>query len=121
MAVKSVKTPSTSVDDLNRIVHANHWGSVLCPRFARVARGDDEVPRDPCVLAGSEERLGRRPVGGEPGVRVPMERIHPDGFFVALFPGRAAAFPYRLAVENHEGFTWEFIDPYRFSPGPFGL
>ena len=49
-------------------------------------------------------------------MRVPMESIHPDGFFVASFPTRPAPFPYRLAVENHEGHTWEFVDPYQFGP-----
>ena len=45
-----------------------------------------------------------------------MERIHPDGFFEAVFPDRSDAFPYRLAVENHEGHAWEFVDPYQFGP-----
>ena len=45
-----------------------------------------------------------------------MERIHPDGFFEAVFPDRPDAFPYRLAVENHEGHSWEFVDPYQFGP-----
>ena len=53
---------------------------------------------------------------GEPGRRVPMARVHPDGFFEAPFPDRDAAFPYRLAVENGEGHAWEFEDPYRFGP-----
>ena len=45
-----------------------------------------------------------------------MERIHPDGFFVAVFAGRQGRFPYRLTVENHEGHSWEFVDPYQFGP-----
>ena len=55
---------------------------------------------------------------GEPGERVPMERIHPDGFFVARLPGTNGRFPYRLRVENHEGHSWEFVDPYLLRAGP---
>lgn len=51
---------------------------------------------------------------GEPGRRVEMERLHPDGVFEAIFEGRSENFPYRLAVENHEGHSWQFVDPYSF-------
>ena len=53
---------------------------------------------------------------GEPGALVPMKKIHPDGFFVAVFADRSQAFPYRLKVENHEGHSWDFVDPYFFGP-----
>ena len=53
--------------------------------------------------------------GGEPGERVEMERLHPDGVFEHVFdrPDRRPL-PYRLAVEDHEGHSWQFVDPYRF-------
>ena len=54
--------------------------------------------------------------GGEPGERLPMDKIHPDGLFVLDFPDRSKRFPYRLTVENTEGHTWEFVDPYMFGP-----
>ncbi len=53
---------------------------------------------------------------GEPGKSFAMERVRPEGFFTSVFPGRSAAFPYRLRVENHEGHSWEFVDPYSFGP-----
>ncbi len=53
---------------------------------------------------------------GEPGVLVPMKRMHADGFFVAVFSERPQAFPYRIKVENHEGHSWDFVDPYLFGP-----
>lgn len=47
----------------------------------------------------------------------PMQRIHPDGFFEAVFWERSEPFPYRLIVTG----TWdmghgtrEFYDPYSF-------
>ena len=45
-----------------------------------------------------------------------MERVHPDGFFERPFPDRHEPFAYRLAVENHQGHSWEFLDPYQFGP-----
>ncbi len=53
---------------------------------------------------------------GEPANRVEMNKIHPEGVFEAAFPGHMPGFRYRLMVENHEGYTWDFEDPYRFSP-----
>ena len=47
---------------------------------------------------------------GEPGTRAEMERIHADGFFEAVFPDRPARFGYRLAVEDHDGHGWDFVD-----------
>ncbi|MFN4178869.1 MAG: 1,4-alpha-glucan branching protein GlgB [Armatimonadota bacterium] len=48
---------------------------------------------------------------------VPMRKIHPDGFFEAVFWERTEPFPYRLIVSGawnsgHE--TREFYDPYAF-------
>ncbi len=45
---------------------------------------------------------------------VQMQRIHPDGFFEAVFPGETNMFAYRLRVED--GGLYEFEDPYRFPP-----
>ncbi len=45
---------------------------------------------------------------------VPLERIHADGFFEAVFPGEQAMFPYRLRTD-YAG-QQEFEDPYRFPP-----
>ncbi len=47
---------------------------------------------------------------------VPLERIHAEGFFEAVFPGESQIFPYRLRAKNGEGNEWELHDPYRFPP-----
>lgn len=44
---------------------------------------------------------------------MPMCRVHPDGFFEAIFKGRNEPFPYRLIVDEVHG-TREFYDPYAF-------
>ena len=51
------------------------------------------------------------PTRGKPR---PMTRIHPDGFFEALVPGRKQTFKYSLTVTTHEDTTFEMEDPYRF-------
>jgi 1,4-alpha-glucan branching enzyme len=45
-----------------------------------------------------------------------MERIHGDGLFQVLFADRPEPFPYRVKIENHEGYRWDQVDPYRFGP-----
>ncbi|HSD52166.1 MAG TPA: 1,4-alpha-glucan branching enzyme, partial [Candidatus Methylomirabilis sp.] len=44
----------------------------------------------------------------------PMRRVHPDGFFEAVFPGRSNLFPYRLRWSDAAGAEVEREDPYRF-------
>ncbi|MBI4012381.1 MAG: 1,4-alpha-glucan branching protein GlgB [Candidatus Rokubacteria bacterium] len=53
------------------------------------------------------------PLERHPRPRV-MERLHPDGFFEARFPGRDEAFPYVLQVTDARGRVSQIEDPYRF-------
>jgi len=46
----------------------------------------------------------------------PMARIHPDGLFEAVLPGRHAIFPYRLRWTKASGSEIEIEDAYRFAP-----
>ena len=46
----------------------------------------------------------------------PMARIHPDGLFEAVLPGRHAIFPYRLRWTKASGLEIEIEDSYRFAP-----
>jgi 1,4-alpha-glucan branching enzyme len=50
------------------------------------------------------------------GAATACERIHPDGFFEAVFPGESQIFRYQLRARTASGHEWEFEDPYRFSP-----
>jgi len=52
--------------------------------------------------------------GAERSGVFPLERIHAEGFFEAVFAGETQVFPYRLRAE-HAG-QHEFEDPYRFPP-----
>ncbi|HET6229856.1 MAG TPA: 1,4-alpha-glucan branching protein GlgB [Longimicrobiaceae bacterium] len=94
----------------------------------QIVRGDH---RDPFRVLG----LHRVSIGGEirlvarafiPGVEsaavvdaaggavTPMERIHPEGFFEAVFPRGAESFPYRLRTETADGQVAEEADAYAF-------
>ena len=108
--------PRISSADLDLIVHASHWDpfSILGQQpvdregqLGRSVRAFLPEARKAWVLDLSR---------GEPGRRVAMERLHPDGFFEHTFSDHAEAFPYRIAVEDHEGHSWYFVDPYAFGP-----
>jgi len=45
----------------------------------------------------------------------PMERIHSEGFFEAVFPADTAAFNYQLQITTDQD-TYTLEDPYRFPP-----
>ncbi len=92
-----------SVDDINLLVNANHWNPFSVLGLHEVGSGDSRgwvvralLPeaRDAWVIDLSE---------GEPGVRLPMERIHADGLFEYVFSRPMKRFQYRLAVENLRG------------------
>src|SRR4051794_39232532 len=108
--------PTVSREVIDHLVHANFWDpfSILGPheveRDGKVAHAIraflPEAGNAWVVMAGK----------GQADARVPLRRIHPDGLFEAILPGPSAPPPYRLAIENHEGHTWEIGDPYRFGP-----
>jgi 1,4-alpha-glucan branching enzyme len=58
----------------------------------------------------------REGVGGASERVLPLERVGAQGFRERVFSGEPEIFPYRLRVKTHEGYTWEFEDPYRFPP-----
>ncbi len=108
--------PLVSPQDLDLIIHSAHWDafSILGPH----EMGTDGAKG--LVIRAFIPEAARAWVvdlsSGEPGRKVEMQRLHPDGFLVATFPGKSPGMPYRLAVENHEGHAWEFVDPYQFGP-----
>lgn len=54
-------------------------------------------------------------IAGDDALKVPMRRMHPEGFFEAVLPGRKLPFSYRLAAD-WEGKEQVFADPYAFPP-----
>jgi 1,4-alpha-glucan branching enzyme len=118
MAVKTRPVTATSTSDVDLIVHADHWNPFAVLGLHELP-GPGGAGKSWVVRAFLPEASATWVVDlsrGEPGEPVAMERIHPDGFFVAEFNDRPGVFPYRLRVENHEGHSWEFVDPYAFGP-----
>jgi len=48
------------------------------------------------------------------GERTPMAKVHPAGFFEAIFADRTMPFAYRLVVTDAGGNEFDLEDPYRF-------
>ncbi len=46
--------------------------------------------------------------------RYPMKRLHKEGFFEAVIPGRDQPFSYTLGLIGRDGGQYEIEDPYRF-------
>ncbi|GIW88813.1 MAG: 1,4-alpha-glucan branching enzyme GlgB [Isosphaeraceae bacterium] len=102
--------------ELELLIHSAHWDP-----FAVLGIHPVSVDGRRAMLVRAFLPEARRAwvvdlARGEPAERVDMNRIHPDGVFEAVFLDRHAPFRYQLGVENHEGYRWEFEDPYRFSP-----
>ncbi len=118
MSVMLKSPPATSQSDIDLIVHANHWDpfSILGPHELPSDNGKLKTWIVRVFLPEAHSAWLVDLAHGEPGDSVPMERIHQDGFFVAVFGDRPERFPYRIRVKNHEGHTWEFVDPYCFGP-----
>jgi 1,4-alpha-glucan branching enzyme len=46
----------------------------------------------------------------------PMQRVHAEGVFEALFPGETEFFRYQLAITRLDGHAYVTEDPYRYPP-----
>lgn len=113
-------TPGASTarsEEIDLLIHANHWNPFAVLGAHPLERPDRKTGI--VIRAFLPEAANAWVVdlsGGEPGARLPMEKTHTDGLFERKFPDRPATFPYRFAVKNHEGHSWEFIDTYQFGP-----
>jgi len=100
------------LEDLGRLARGEHGDPFAV--LGQHADGDGRVIR--AFMPEARRAWVVNLEAGEPGKRFELERVHPDGGFALAFPDRKGPFPYRLALENHEGYAWEFVDPYRFGP-----
>ena len=118
MTVKTAQVATTPESEIELIVHANHWDPfrVLGIHELPIGPGGKKAWVVRAFLPEAESAWVVDLRKGEPGVPVAMKRLHADGFFAANFPDAGQAFPYRIKVLNHEGHSWEFVDPYCFGP-----
>jgi 1,4-alpha-glucan branching enzyme len=100
---------SAEIEALVRGEHGDPF-AVLGPHVLSGAGGNNVVIR---AFRPGAAAMTVMPVGL--GLRdQPMARIHPDGLFEVVIPGRREAFPYRLRWRDGEGHESEAEDVYRF-------
>jgi 1,4-alpha-glucan branching enzyme len=97
--------------DLAALLAARHHDpfSVLGPHA--VERNGETLLAVRAFVPGAVEIEVLPRGGGEP---IPAGRIHPAGFFEAVFGPVGEDFRYRLRIHRAGGHVWECEDPYRF-------
>ena len=123
MALMTRQQSTVSQADLDLITHASHWNpfTILGPHPVSAKEGS----KGWTIRAFLPEARRAWVVDlsrGEPGKLVPMERIARRRLLRGRLPG---PHPSRsrtgCKIENHEGHSWEFVDPYRVRPGAHRL
>ena len=110
-------SPTVSTELADHLVHGNFWDPFAILGVHEVELGGKSAWAVRAFLPQVENAWVVDLSKGEPGVRMAMARIHNEGLFEVVLPGRGGNAPaYRLAVENQEGHRWEFVDPYQFGP-----
>src|SRR5271157_1936165 len=106
MAVMTKQGQVTSQADIDLTIHASHWNPFTVLGLHEIPGGTDDRLKEWVIRAFLPEARPAWVVDllrGEPGELVPMERLHPDGLFQAVFSDRAEPFMYRLKIESHNG------------------
>ncbi len=104
---------TANIDDLYRVVFTDHHDP-----FAVLGAHPVKVKGKPALairafLPDAAEAFVVRLDDGEVA---PMDRIHEEGFFEALFTDRSEPFRYRLRKRLRDGREEEFEDSYSFLP-----
>ena len=115
-------------------VESEHFTTVDAGVIAAIAGGYHSTPFDvlgihPVIISGKAGLAIRTFQPQALGVWVKrdealhcMERVHPDGFFEAMFPGETEVFSYQLSITLPESAAhsatrrYEIEDSYRFPP-----
>jgi len=107
--------PPLAAEEIEAIARGEHGDpfAVLGPHAAK-ADGQEAIAVR--AFLPDAARAAVIPTGGSPGAPEPqaMARLHPAGFFEAVFPSRGDPFPYRLRWTDAAGAEHEAEDPYRF-------
>jgi 1,4-alpha-glucan branching enzyme len=97
--------------DVRQIVRGDHPDAFRVLGMHRVSISGELRLVVRAFLPGAEAATV---VDAETGDALPMERIHPDGFFEAVLPSGTHPFRYRLRVHDADGQAVEAADPYSF-------
>ncbi|MGE5327148.1 MAG: 1,4-alpha-glucan branching protein GlgB [Deltaproteobacteria bacterium] len=117
MAANAKRITTANADELDLIVRAEHSDPFhILGIHPVMVKGKPAVAIRAFLPEAAESWVVRDAGQGREESLWPLRRVHPDGFLELVFPDETEIFPYRLKVRNHEGYEWEFEDPYRFPP-----
>jgi 1,4-alpha-glucan branching enzyme len=107
---------TAAIEDIYRVIYTEHHDPYSVLGIHHVT-----VEVSPCVavrafLPRASAAWVLRDAGPESGTAIEMLRIHPDGFFEAVFTEDTEFFQYKLRILDHFGNTEEFYDSYAFQP-----
>ncbi|MBW7882091.1 MAG: 1,4-alpha-glucan branching enzyme, partial [Caldilineaceae bacterium] len=105
--------PKTTIDwsQIDAIVGGYHGSpyDVLGPHVVKTGDKDVVVVR---AFRPLDEQVSVKDI--DTGKETIMNRVHPGGFFEAVFSRRKTPFAYRLILTDSDGTAHETEDPYRF-------
>ncbi len=108
--------PATApLEDILRIVFTEHHDPFSVLGIHHLTTGGAEGLVIRTFIPGAREAFVLRADGEVPSA-VRMEKVNPEGFFEAIFPGEEIFFPYRLRTIDHWNRAAEFHDSYAFPP-----
>ena len=109
MVTKPFTVAGIATDELNAFLSATHNDPfrILGPH----RMGDDLVIR--IFRPDAKEVIVQDRQSSE---AIAAEKIHPDGFFQAIVPGKTREFDYMLRFANWDGQEWTTRDPYSYGP-----
>jgi 1,4-alpha-glucan branching enzyme len=97
--------------DVNLIVHGDHPDPFRVLGLHRVSVGGEVRQVVRAFLPGAARAATVSAAGGD---ALPMQQVHPAGFFEALLPRGTESYRYRLRTEAEDGSESELADPYSF-------
>src|SRR2546428_3812484 len=110
--VDATQDSTASKEEVQALVEARHWDpfSVLGPH---ADSSNNETLLAIRVLIPGATGVWILPKGsGQEAIAA--RKIHPEGFFEAVFGPVGLDFRYRLRIRRSDGAIWECEDPYRF-------
>ncbi|MDD5067364.1 MAG: 1,4-alpha-glucan branching protein GlgB, partial [bacterium] len=99
--------------DINKIIHGDHHDPFLVLGMHNLKMKDKDCLIVRAFLPDSREASV---LHLKTKKEYPMQQVNKEGFFIALIEDVKEFFLYKLKITNHEGITWETVDPYRFLP-----
>ncbi len=107
------KTPN---DEIYRIIYTEHHDPFTVLGIHQITHRGQPAVIVRAFLPRAASAFVLRMDGDAVAEETPMNRVHDDGFFEALYTKRGEVFPYKLKYVSHSGSTEVFWDSYAFLP-----